>query len=132
AGRKLEHPYLYVEANETMLAYGLKGHRHSPEISQEWARAAKAGKKSAPPLIFVPHLAPMNRGIFATLYAPLARKTSAEALREAYQNYYAQEPFVTVLAPYESPEVKAVTYTNACHIGVAVDASGRQAIVMAA
>ena len=134
AGKKLEAMYLYGEANESMQAYGLKGHRHHPEIWQEWSKGAKAAKKK--PLtndfIFVPHLAPMNRGILATLYAPLTKKMTAEALREAYVTYYMREPFVTILNAYESPEVKAVAYTNACQIGVAVDATGRHAIVIAA
>jgi N-acetyl-gamma-glutamyl-phosphate reductase len=138
AGKKLESTYMYCEANESMQAYGLKGHRHQPEIAQEWSKAAKEGGQSgrtarrADSFVFVPHLAPMNRGIFVTLYAPLAKKTSAEALREIYAQYYLREPFVTVLKPFESPETKAVAYTNACHVGLVVDAGGRQAVVMAA
>jgi N-acetyl-gamma-glutamyl-phosphate reductase len=132
AGRKLDNTYLYAEANESMLAYGLRGHRHQPEIYQEWTRAATAQKKKFKnEFIFVPHLAPMNRGIFATLYAPLAKKTTAEALRDIYQQFYLKEPFVQVLAPFESPEIKAVTYTNQCQIGVSVNASGTHAIIIA-
>jgi N-acetyl-gamma-glutamyl-phosphate reductase len=131
AGRKVEATYLYSEANETMLAYGLKGHRHHPEIEQEWQRAAKdAKKKAAIDLIFVPHLVPMNRGIFSTVYAPLSKRLTTEALREIYLEYYIREPFVTVLAPNESPEVKAVTFTNHCQIGVSVDPSSQRAVIM--
>lgn len=134
AGRKLENIYLYSEADESMTAYGLKGHRHHPEIAQEWDKAAKAGKKKKlqNDLIFVPHLAPMNRGILATLYAPLAKKMTAEALREVYLSYYMREPFIAILGPFESPEVKAVTYTNSCQIGVSVNPNGTHAIVVAA
>lgn len=133
AGRKLESTYLYAEANESMMAYGLKGHRHHPEIFQEWSKAARGAKRKAPAndFIFVPHLAPMSRGILATLYAPLAKKMTAEALREVYVSYYMREPFVSILGAYESPEVKAVQYTNNCQIGVAVDSTGRHAIIMA-
>ena len=131
------------EVDENLQAYGLAGHRHQPEIWQEWmqvrARGAE-GKKNARvsgpgarnSLIFVPHYVPMNRGIFVNLYAPLARKMSAVALREMYLAYYLREPFINILGPGESPEVKAVTYTNACQIGVSVDPSGRQAIILAA
>ncbi len=128
AGRKVEAAYLYSELDESMQAYALKGHRHQPEIDQEWARAGKISNE----LIFVPQLAPMNRGILANLYAPLAKKRTAESLREAYLSYYMKEPFVTVLGAYESPEVKAVTYTNQCQIGISVSASGREAIITAA
>jgi N-acetyl-gamma-glutamyl-phosphate reductase len=152
AGRKVETPYLYSELDESMQAYALKGHRHQPEIWQEWERAARDGQfrvsgfesrvyakqtrnselATRNSLIFVPQLAPMNRGIFAVLYAPLARKMSAEALREVYLSYYMREPFVSILGPYESPEVKAVAYTNHCQIGVSVSTSGHEAIVIAA
>ncbi len=132
AGRKVEATYLYSEANESMMAYGLKGHRHHPEILQEWYRAAKDAKKKAnAELIFVPHLVPMNRGIFATLYAPLAKRMTIEALRELYVSYYIREPFVTVLGPNESPESKGVAYTNHCQIGVSMDPSGQRAVIMA-
>jgi N-acetyl-gamma-glutamyl-phosphate reductase len=147
AGRKVETTYLYSELDESMQAYALKGHRHQPEIWQEWERAAMSNEQRAMSpkrqithrssliageLIFVPQLAPMNRGIFANLYAPLKKKMTAEALRDAYLSYYLREPFVSVLGIYESPEVKAVTYTNVCQIGISVAPSGETAIITAA
>jgi N-acetyl-gamma-glutamyl-phosphate reductase len=132
AGRKVEATYLFAENNESIQAYGLKGHRHHPEIVQEWTKAAHvAKKKTKVELIFVPHLIPMNRGIFATLYAPLARKMRVEALREMYLAHFLREPFVTILPPNESPEIKGVTYTNHCQIGVSIDPSGQRAVIMA-
>jgi N-acetyl-gamma-glutamyl-phosphate reductase len=128
AGRKVEAIYLYSELDESMQAYALKGHRHQPEILQEWKRAGTIANE----FIFVPQLAPMNRGILANLYAPLRKKMTAEALREIYLTYYMREPFVSILGTYESPEVKAVTYTNLCQIGVSVSASGQEAIITAA
>jgi len=128
AGRKVEAMYLYSELDESMQAYALKGHRHQPEIFQEWNKAAKTTND----FIFVPHLVPMNRGIFVTLYAPLKKKITAEALREVYLSYYMREPFVSILGAYESPEIKAVSYTNACQIGISISASGGQAIITAA
>ncbi len=128
AGRKVESIYLYSELDESMQAYALKGHRHQPEIYQEWNRAGKVTNE----FVFVPQLAPMNRGIFANLYAPLKKKMTAEALREVYLTYYMREPFVSILGTYESPEIKAVTYTNHCQIGISVSASGTEAIITAA
>ena len=132
AGRKVEATYLYSELDESMQAYALKGHRHQPEIMQELRAQGSGFRKMDTELIFVPQLAPMNRGIFANLYAPLKKKMTAEALREAYLSYYMREPFVSVLGTYESPEVKGVTYTNHCQIGVSVSASGTEAIISAA
>ncbi len=144
AGRKVESIYLYSELDENMQAYALKGHRHHPEIVQEWERASRVTsyelrvhskhvtRNPKLELIFVPQLAPMNRGIFANLYAPLKKKMTAVALREVYLSYYMREPFVSILGTYESPEIKAVTYTNHCQIGVSVSASGTEAIITAA
>ena len=133
AGRKVEAAYLFAESNETVRAYGLKGHRHHPQIVQEWQRAAaEAKKKIKVDLIFTPHLVPMNRGIFVTLYAPLNKRLSAEALREVYLSYYLRQPFVTLLAPYESPETKGVAFTNHCQIGVSIEPSGQRAVILAA
>jgi N-acetyl-gamma-glutamyl-phosphate reductase len=128
AGRKVEATYLYSELDESMQAYALKGHRHQPEIYQEWSRAGKIANE----LVFVPQYAPMNRGILANLYAPLKKKMTAEALRDVYLSFYMREPFISILDAYESPEVKAVSYTNLCHIGISVSASGEEAIVTAA
>ncbi len=128
AGRTVESIYLYSELDESMQAYALKGHRHHPEIVQEWKRAGQLSNE----LVFVPQLAPMNRGILANLYAPLKKKMTAEALREIYLSFYSGEPFVSILGAYESPEIKAVTYTNLCQIGISVSASGREAIITAA
>jgi N-acetyl-gamma-glutamyl-phosphate reductase len=148
AGRKAETAYLYSELDESMEAYALKGHRHQPEIWQEWLRAQSSvnseqkrrGQKNSAhcslstdnSLIFVPQLAPMNRGIFLNLYAPLKSRMTAEALRETYLSAYMREPFVSILAVYESPQVNAVTYTNHCQIGLSVSSSGKEAIVTAA
>jgi N-acetyl-gamma-glutamyl-phosphate reductase len=138
AGRKLENMYLYSELDESMMAYGLKGHRHHPEIYQEWKKAAQASGKAmgarfkSHEFIFTPHLVPMNRGIFATLYAPLSKRMTVEALRELYVSYYMREPFVTILDPQESPEIKAVTYTNNCQIGVSLAPDGKYAVILSA
>lgn len=132
AGRKVEATYLYSELDESMQAYALKGHRHQPEIMQELRAQGSELRKRDTELIFVPQLAPMNRGIFANLYAPLKKKMTAAALREAYLSYYMREPFVSILGTYESPEVKGVTYTNNCQIGISVSPSGREAIITAA
>src|SRR5439155_670317 len=68
AGRGLGLMYHYGEANENLSAYALGGHRHLPEMTQEF-RAFAPG--SNPRITFIPHLAPMPRGILPTCYAPL-------------------------------------------------------------
>src|SRR4026209_265268 len=67
AGRKAELSLAFAEASDNFAAYGVAGHRHAPEIVQGLNRASGDSVR----LVFTPHLTPMIRGIFATLYAPL-------------------------------------------------------------
>jgi len=91
AGRKAELNLILPEASDNFSAYGLKGHRHLPEIVQGLNRASKQPVR----LAFTPHLVPMIRGIFATLYAPLLR-TDVD-LQALFEKRYANEPFVDVM-----------------------------------
>jgi len=86
AGRsRKETEYLFSELDGGFKAYGVVGHRHTPEIEQ------LAGM----PVRFTPHLIPMARGIEATLYVPV-KETSRDALRELLRDFYRNEPFVAV------------------------------------
>jgi len=111
AGRKAELNIILPEAADNFSAYGLKGHRHHPEIVQGLNRAA--GKPVH--LAFVPHLTPMIRGIFATLYAPLTRDVDLQSL---YEKRYADEPFVDVMPAGSAPETRSVRAANVCRIAV--------------
>ena len=91
AGRKAELNLIFPEAADNFAAYGVKGHRHLPEIVQGLNRASRKPVK----LAFTPHLTPMIRGIFATLYAPL--KDTGTDLQALYEKRYAGEPFVDVM-----------------------------------
>jgi N-acetyl-gamma-glutamyl-phosphate reductase len=111
AGRKAELNIILPEAADNFSAYGLKGHRHHPEIVQGLKRAA--GKPVN--LAFTPHLTPMIRGIFATLYAPLTKDVDLQAL---YEKRFAGEPFVDVMPPGSAPETRSVRAANVCRIAV--------------
>ncbi|MDW8470026.1 MAG: N-acetyl-gamma-glutamyl-phosphate reductase [Burkholderiales bacterium] len=120
AGRKMELHLMHSEATENFTAYGVPGHRHWPEIRQGLAQAA--GREVG--LVFVPHLAPMIRGIHATLYARLTRELDLQPL---YERRYGQEPFVDVLPAGSHPETRSVRGANVCRIAVhrPPQASGR-------
>ncbi len=112
AGRKASIDYLYAECNENMRAYGLPRHRHISEVEQQLSLAA--GAKMA--ITFIPHLAPMNRGIHSTIVAtPTAGKRASE-LREILRETYATEPFVRMTET--PPETKHVAGTNFCDIAL--------------
>ncbi len=112
AGRKASVDYLYSECNENMRAYGLPRHRHLSEVEQQLSLAAGAKVK----LTFIPHLAPMNRGIHTTIVAtPVAGKSVVD-LTTALRAAYADEPFVRIRE--QPPETKHVTGTNFCDIAL--------------
>ena len=130
AGRKAAVDYLVGEATESIKAYGVHGHRHSPEIEQGLNRASSSKVN----LTFMPHLTPMIRGILATLYAPVAggKTVTAEALQELYQNRYGDEPFVDLLPQGQFPATRDVKGANYCRISVNYLASNNRVVVLSA
>jgi N-acetyl-gamma-glutamyl-phosphate reductase len=131
AGRGLGLAYHFAEANENVSAYALGGHRHLPEMTQELARLAEAPN---PRVTFIPHLIPMNRGILSTCYATLrpdAMGGNAKArLREAYEEFYRGEPFVSVTtAP---PQTKQTQGVNTCLVYPTIDERNGRLIAISA
>jgi N-acetyl-gamma-glutamyl-phosphate reductase len=112
AGRKAELNLILPEAADNFAAYGVKGHRHLPEIVQGLNGMSRTPVK----LVFTPHLTPMIRGIFATLYAPL-RDTGVD-LQALYERRFADEPFVDVMPPGSLPDTRSVRAANVCRLAV--------------
>jgi N-acetyl-gamma-glutamyl-phosphate reductase len=106
AGRTPKVPYLFAECNESVSAYGVGSHRHTPEIEQ--ALTDVAGEQVE--VIFTPHLIPMDRGIFTTIYATPVRDLSQDQLLDLYRTYYEKSPFVRVVS--HLPATKYTTGTN--------------------
>ncbi len=114
AGRALGLNVHFSEADENVAPYGLDGHRHLPEMTQELGALAEA---PAPEITFVPHYIPMTRGILSTCYARPAGRlagmlpTEARiALMRAYLEFYENAPFVRVSGT--APSTKHVAGTN--------------------
>jgi len=112
AGRKANVSMLMGETGESFKAYSVAGHRHLPEIEQGLNLFTQVPVH----LTFVPHLVPMIRGIYATLYSSLYDKTVD--LQQLYVNRYRDEPFVDVLPPGSHPETRSVRGANTCQIAV--------------
>ena len=111
AGRKAVINMLYTETCESFKAYNVPGHRHLPEISQ--ALNLLSGERVA--LTFVPHLAPMARGIHATIYAKLINDVDIQGL---FEQRYKNEPFVDVMPPGSHPETRSIRGSNRCRLAV--------------
>lgn len=131
AGRSAKIEYNFSEVNENVSAYGLKGHRHLPEMEQELGLLRAHEDASLPPLeiTFVPHLIPMTRGILSTCYARLISGMSQEALTSLYKSYYAEMPFTRVVD--YSPQTKHTLGSNFCIIHPRVDERTGRVLVLA-
>lgn len=128
AGRGVNLGVHFCETNESIKAYKVATHRHTPEIEEQLSLAA--GKEIN--ITFTPHLIPMNRGILATCYASLAKPTTYETLREVYQHYYNEEFFVRLCKPGIFPETKWVKGSNFCDIAFTIDERTNKVIVIGA
>jgi len=106
AGRTPKLATHFPECNESVTAYSVGNHRHTPEIEQ--ALTDIAGEPVE--VIFTPHLIPMDRGIFTTIYVTPHRALTDAQLLELYRAYYANAPFVRVTS--QIPATKDSTHTN--------------------
>ncbi|HXL77820.1 MAG TPA: N-acetyl-gamma-glutamyl-phosphate reductase [Candidatus Eisenbacteria bacterium] len=122
SGRSPSMGVHFSEVNESLGAYAIEGHRHLPEVTQELSALGRDRLR----VTFVPHLAPMTRGILATCYFDL--KGSLAQLQDAYREFYAGQPFTRVVA--QSPTTKLASHSNLCLVNVA--AQGDKAVVTAA
>lgn len=126
AGRSLNMSILYGECNESIKAYSISTHRHTPEIEQILSKSCNKNIL----LSFTPHLVPMNRGILATCYGNLIKNISEEELYDMYDSFYKNECFVRIIK--DMPETKWVKNSNMCDISIRVDKRTGRVIVVSA
>jgi N-acetyl-gamma-glutamyl-phosphate reductase len=119
AGKTPSERTHFSECHGSMSAYGVFAHRHAAEIEQELGT----------PVTFVPHLVPLDRGIFETIYARLRPGVGADDVAQALTAAYEGSPFVR-LTGEDLPEIKHVAHTNFCDIGWRVDARTSQLVMV--
>jgi len=122
AGRKASIESFFSEINEDFKAYKVNAHQHMPEINQELS--GLAGKKIK--VVFVPHLLPLNRGILETIYVKKTQNTKRKTQNTVslYKKFYKKEPFVRIRGEGDLPQLKDVTGTNFCDIGIVESKEG--------
>ena len=116
AGRTPKLTTLYPECNESITAYGIGTHRHTPEIEQILNKTYKGEQPVK--IIFTPHLVPMDRGILSVMYAKPKKPANQNELLEVLREFYRDEPFVHIVE--HLPATKDVSGTNFVHITVRV------------
>ena len=117
---------LFYAVNENLHSYKPVGHQHTGEVDQELSLAAGAATHCT----FIPHLAPITRGIHTTLTATLAPGASSEQVLTAWRQAYAGRRFVRVRSSPREVEVGNVAGSNFCDIAAVAD--GRTLIITSA
>lgn len=118
AGKTPSERTHFSECHGSISAYGVFAHRHAAEIEQGLGM----------PVTFVPHLVPLDRGIFETIYARLTPGVGADEIAQLLGAAYSDSPFVR-LTGGDLPEIKHVVHTNFCDIGWRVDRPGGQLVI---
>jgi len=125
AGRSASVDLSFAEVNESVKAYKVGVHQHTPEIKT----ALEAISGTPVSLTFVPHLLPITRGIYTSIYAPLAKEVTPGEVLAVFRKYYGSEPFIRI-SDTAIPEIKNVNYTNFMDIGFRVYADNNQLILL--
>jgi N-acetyl-gamma-glutamyl-phosphate reductase len=125
AGRRPSLTFNFSNLSGNMFGYRLFSHQHLPEINDILTRVS--GKTQE--VIFTPHVIPVERGIFLTVYADLKKKMTKLQILDIYKKHYADKPFVRIFEK-SLPNLKDVVETNFCDIGFEV--SGNKLIIVAA
>ncbi len=128
AGRGAKNTTSFCESGEGFKPYGVIGHRHIPEMEQELSNLAGTNIK----VRFTPHLMPASRGMVSTIYLRLKSKVSAKTIREAFIEFYRDEPFIRILSAGTYPDSLMVRGSNQVHIAVEVDERTQWVVAMVA
>ncbi len=129
AGRSAKVNLLGSEVMNNLVSYKFGGvHQHTPEIEQILNQIATADVK----ISFTPILAPMPRGILATVTAKITNNANLESLRKKYMQFYAGSKFIILLPENQMPMTSAVFGSNYAQIQIAVDTHVNRLVVSTA
>ncbi|MDY3331108.1 MAG: N-acetyl-gamma-glutamyl-phosphate reductase [Pelistega sp.] len=126
AGRKAEVGTLFSEASDSFKAYGVSGHRHHPEITEQLSKLAKEPVQ----LLFVPHLVPMIRGMLSTIYVKIKPEALSTDFQKLYEERYATEEFVDVMPAGSLPETRSVRASNQLRIALHRPGNGDTLVIV--
>ncbi len=126
AGRKAELGILFSEVSDSFKAYGVAGHRHTPETTEQLQKLSEQQVG----LVFTPHLVPMIRGMHSTLYARLNCEISNDELQALFEHAYRDEAFVDVLPFASHPDTRSTRASNMLRIALHRPGNGDTLIVL--
>ena len=128
AGRNIALEYLFAECNESVRAYGVPRHRHLGEIEQELGNALG----QAVVISFTPHLVPITRGIYTTIFASLQPGKNAAHVASAFEEAYGGEQFIRLLGTNGSPDTKHVARSNFLDLAWRIDERTQRVVLLSA
>ena len=129
AGRSAKINLLGAETMNSLTSYKFGGiHQHTPEIEQTLDGLGASGAR----ISFTPILAPMPRGILATVTAKISHSVQLAEVRSMYQDFYSTHGFVTLLPEGELPRTSSTLGSNSVHLQVAIDSHTQRLIVSCA
>lgn len=128
AGKTPGDKFTFCEASDSFRAYSVTGHRHTSEIEKILSEKLPGNIS----VTFTPHLAPMKRGMLATVYANISADANVDKIHSCFEKEYADEYFVRVLPKGRAPETIHVEQTNFADIGIHVDEHTGRAIILSA
>lgn len=128
AGRKVTQGLIFAEVNENLKAYKVLNHQHAPEIDLYLSKLISKNIH----VNFVPHLLPINVGILETMYIHFKTHQKLDEIQKIYHRFYKTEKFVRLYNLGEQPELKNVTGTNFCDLGLAMNEEGNLLVVTSA
>ena len=119
AGKTPTQDTHFVEVADNFRAYKPTAHRHRGEILEQL-------ELSADELVFTPHLLPIPRGMFSTIYVQLKKKATPAQVEDRLKTFYAGSSFVRIFAPPRLPELAYSLHTNYCDMGFALSPDGQR------
>ncbi len=127
AGRKAEIATLFSESSDNFKAYGVSGHRHTPETAEQLQYMTQDNVG----LLFTPHLVPMIRGMHSTLYARLKGNPDNAEIQALFENTYRDEAFVDVMPFGSHPETRSTRGSNILRLSLHRPGNGATLVILA-
>ncbi len=123
AGRQPTEKTHFVEVADNLSAYSVFAHRHTGEILEQLDLDARE-------LIFTPHLLPIPRGIFSTIYLRLRRPMQAAEVESCFREFYSGAPWVRVYPAGKLPQIQFCAHTNFCDVGFCLSPEGERLVIV--
>ncbi len=126
AGRSPSLDLHFCEVSEGFKAYKVAEHRHSPEIEQHLSEYSKKDVN----IIFTPHLIPIDRGIFSTIYVKTDKEYTTSELLQKLKDFYKNSHFIRIYDEGQFPNISYIRGSNFCDIGIKSIPEKKSAVIV--